>query len=586
MDDHNNHNNHHNHNQIPRFSCAATATAPAILVAPMKTFAAAVTHSDTAAVVVERVAKSLLSLAVGYALARLKRRWLMQWSTTTTTTTTNAQKKNKNKPLPNAAAQPDTTNQDDDDDDDDDRRQHLYFYNLLLNGIIGSGVAIAILKSLNWHHGAGAGLQSVFCAGGLGALVFGIASRNVAEQVVGGLVLAATDAYDQGDRIRLPQCNVEGTVQRISLVGTDIQDNDYNIVQIPNSRILNQHIVNLSRVNRSRVQQTIRLRYQDLPNIPALVQGIPQAIAGLSPPLLAQTPIRAHLTNLLADHVEMVVTCHLHCRPGSAAFLHWRQQILLTIAQAVREAGADFCLPTSVLEPASSQRMMSMTNIVPSPNFNNNNNNSNNNNSNNNTAQPPPASPQQLDLQSGEIANAKTTAAAESINGAIHQRVGSSSTTKDDHHDKAKKSTETIPGLPWIVPKKKHYVKEESSHNAATNKNKRNNNKKDNKHDQAAAKHTETIPGLPWIVPKKKHQVKDPGLSFQTSTAAAASTLGSNNTATMTNTTTSINTEPNHHHHHNPSNKQETAVLSKNPEALLHDNINNHNDGDGDDHPF
>ncbi|KAL7577162.1 hypothetical protein ACA910_003499 [Epithemia clementina (nom. ined.)] len=307
---------------------AAAAAAVPVAALPLKSLAA-VSQLDTT-IMVERLGKAVVAIALGYVLARLKRSLLEQWT---------------NRPMTSAS----------DDDGGGDVPHHLYFYNLLGNGMIGSIVFIVVLKLFRWQHGAGAGLQSLFAAGGLGAVVFGIASRNVAEQVVGGLVIAATNAYDEGDRIRLPESNIEGTVKRISLIDTDIEGYDYSVIQIPNSRILNQHVINLSRVKRSRVQQIIRLRYSDLPKVPDLVQRIPDTIAAQATPVVVTQdvtrPIRAHLSNLKDDHVEMIITCHLHCRPGSAAFLHWRQQVLLAIAQAVRDAGADFSLPTSILEP-------------------------------------------------------------------------------------------------------------------------------------------------------------------------------------------------------------------------------------------
>ena len=279
---------------------------------------------------IARIGRSCVAIAVGYALAKLKHRLLAQW--------TNYQ-----------IAHAHDANQ------EEDEPHHLHFYNLVLNTIIVCLVTLRIGKICH-IHGARAGLQSFFAASGLGAVVFGIASRHVAEQVVGGLVLAATDVYEEGDKICLPESNnLQGFVRRVGLLDTDIESLDHTLIQIPNSRILTQHVVNLSRVKRSRVHQTIRLSYQDLPKVPALVQRIPLLIEQAASPLVlptshAQRPIRAHLTNLCHDHVEVVVTCHLQCRPGSPAFLQGRQQVLLAIAQAVKECRAEFALPTSVWE--------------------------------------------------------------------------------------------------------------------------------------------------------------------------------------------------------------------------------------------
>ncbi|KAL7577174.1 hypothetical protein ACA910_003510 [Epithemia clementina (nom. ined.)] len=188
--------------------------------------------------------------------------------------------------------------------------------------------------------------------------------------------------YQEGDRIRLPEsnggCCLEGIVIRMTLLDTHVRGDDYAVYQIPNSKIVNHYVMNLSRITQSRVQETIRIQYGDmLGKVPELVhEAIPKQILALSPPLVCakinqgsnldhqevsntgqgkqrQQPrrrplLRAYLSSLQRDHVEIIVTCDLHCRPGSVAFIHWRQEILLAIAQAVQDMGAEFAMPTAV----------------------------------------------------------------------------------------------------------------------------------------------------------------------------------------------------------------------------------------------
>eukprot|EP00527_Entomoneis_sp_CCMP2396_P007477 CAMPEP_0198151578 /NCGR_PEP_ID=MMETSP1443-20131203/56163_1 /TAXON_ID=186043 /ORGANISM="Entomoneis sp., Strain CCMP2396" /LENGTH=284 /DNA_ID=CAMNT_0043817297 /DNA_START=93 /DNA_END=944 /DNA_ORIENTATION=- len=145
-----------------------------------------------------------------------------------------------------------------------------------LDFIIFSVTFIFLSDTLKMYIGPG--MNSLFAAGGIGALVFGLASKGLAEQVVGGLVVAAWDVFQVGDRVVLHKSGISGKVQRIGLADTAIMGYDNILVKVPNSQIFNQHVSNLSRVTMSPVQQKLRFKYSDLKKMPKLVKDIKQEI--------------------------------------------------------------------------------------------------------------------------------------------------------------------------------------------------------------------------------------------------------------------------------------------------------------------
>jgi small-conductance mechanosensitive channel len=216
-------------------------------------------------------------------------------------------------------------------------------YDRLIDFLIATITAVVILDEMSIDIGMG--LQSVLSAGGVGALIFSLASKDLAENVVGGFVIQAWDAFDVGDDVKLGD-GTEGTIKTVGLVETEIVGYDNINVRIPNAH-LSQRISNLSRIKRSQVKQTLRFKYSDLDKLPNVLNNIKKEIQASCPKLIAiGKPFQAVLTQYEPDHVQALVNCHFEIPPGSTEFVDNRQQVLLSIAKAVKEGGIEFALPS------------------------------------------------------------------------------------------------------------------------------------------------------------------------------------------------------------------------------------------------
>ena len=84
----------------------------------------------------------------------------------------------------------------------------------------------------------GRALQSVFALGGVGTLVFSLASKDLASQIINGIALAASNKYDEGDYILLGDGTL-GTVCSMGWVSTDLRGT---------SALVDEHRTNIYRI--------------------------------------------------------------------------------------------------------------------------------------------------------------------------------------------------------------------------------------------------------------------------------------------------------------------------------------------------
>lgn len=203
------------------------------------------------------------------------------------------------------------------------------------------------------------GLQTVLSAGGIGALIFSLAAKDLAEQIVGGFALGAwyeelnlsycnanvwilRDALSVGDKVKLNN-GVEGYVKEIGLLETIIEGYDNIVTRIPNSQMTSARVCNLSKVNRRRESQVVRFRYSDLEKIPDVLCEIKEEIR-LSCPKLS-SKVLAVLRSYEKDHIEAIVRAHFDIKPATIEGLENRHDFLLAIGRAMKKKQVNFALP-------------------------------------------------------------------------------------------------------------------------------------------------------------------------------------------------------------------------------------------------
>ena len=223
----------------------------------------------------------------------------------------------------------------------------ISLYDRLIDLVIALVSVEVVLDVLKVDFGMG--VQSIIAGSGVGALVFSLASKDLASALVSGFIVQAWDAFEVGDDVRLGD-GTEGTVKKIGLVETELQSFDNIVQRIPNSQLTNTRVSNLSRMEKSRVNQKLRFKYQDLKKLPKVLGDIKAEIADSCPALISDgsKPFQALLVEYAPDHISAVVNCHFTIPVASREYADNRQTVLLAIARAVERNGVSFALPSII----------------------------------------------------------------------------------------------------------------------------------------------------------------------------------------------------------------------------------------------
>ena len=93
-------------------------------------------------------------------------------------------------------------------------------YDRMLDILILVALAITILDVLKFD--AGPGLSSLFAFGGVGTLIFSLASKDLAAQLVSGLVISTSENFYVGDNVKLGKDTL-GIIDSIGWLYTDLR---------------------------------------------------------------------------------------------------------------------------------------------------------------------------------------------------------------------------------------------------------------------------------------------------------------------------------------------------------------------------
>jgi len=163
--------------------------------------------------------------------------------------------------------------------------------------LVAGGVLLAGLITA-YPYIPGSGSQAFQGAGLFVGLLAALGSSAVASNVISGLMLIYTRAFQEGDRVEIN--GVVGVVQDRDLLVTRIQTPRSEVVSIPNATVITSAIVNFSFARREierpvRLATTVTLGY-DLPwrQVHALMLAAARAVPGIAaepPPQVLQTAL-------------------------------------------------------------------------------------------------------------------------------------------------------------------------------------------------------------------------------------------------------------------------------------------------------
>lgn len=211
---------------------------------------------------------------------------------------------------------------------------------------------IILIAVLGFLQIIGIPLSGLLAFGGMGALILGLAAKDLLANFFGGLFIYADRPFTIGDWISSPDKDIEGTVEKIGWRLTTIRRFDKRALYIPNSLFSSITLENASKMTHRRLLHTLGLRYCDLAVVDSLCTDI-MTLLNNHPDI---DPQAQNLVKLEAFGESSInIRVQAFTKPlANMAFMALQHHLLLHIAACVKQVGADFAFPTQTLDiPAS-----------------------------------------------------------------------------------------------------------------------------------------------------------------------------------------------------------------------------------------
>ena len=216
-------------------------------------------------------------------------------------------------------------------------------YNRLLDFAIGVFAAVGALEVLSLELGVA--FTSLIAVSGVSSVVVALACQEPLSHLINGLLLTFNDKFRPGDEVQFG--DVAGFVTSMGWFDTHVRRYDESTVQIPNGKIMGEKVTNKSRQTWGQYKTELRIRLEDVPQMEAVVATVKAALATMPEVIQQGRNLWVHWRAIEKDACRVVVDLKLRAAGGSTPYYDLVEQCNVRIARAVRDAGADFALPTS-----------------------------------------------------------------------------------------------------------------------------------------------------------------------------------------------------------------------------------------------
>ncbi len=191
----------------------------------------------------------------------------------------------------------------------------------------------------------GINILPLLAFGGISAAAVGFAAKEVIANFFGGIMLHMTRPFVVGDTIVIPSKNdLIGVVEEIGLYMTQIRDVEKRPVYLPNALFSSMLIVNMSQMTHRRIYEVIKLSFEEIEKLPSILESIRAVIAAHSR-VDNHLPFHVVLKELGTYSVDILIEGYT-LATRQEEYFKVKQEILLSINEALKAHGADFSLQT------------------------------------------------------------------------------------------------------------------------------------------------------------------------------------------------------------------------------------------------
>ena len=206
-------------------------------------------------------------------------------------------------------------------------------------------ILIVIAIALGIAQYLGFSISSLLTFGGVGGIVMGFAAKDMLSNIFGGLMIQMDKPFSTGDWIR--SSKFEGTVEKIGWRMTRIRTFAKNPVYIPNSIFASIPIETPSRMTNRRIKEVIGIRYDDIAQIPAIVDEV-EALLKAHKDIDQSESLRVYFNYFNASSLDFNVYAFTKTT-SKDEYQRVKQQILLDVADIIAKHKAEIASPTQTL---------------------------------------------------------------------------------------------------------------------------------------------------------------------------------------------------------------------------------------------
>ena len=203
----------------------------------------------------------------------------------------------------------------------------------------------------------GASAKAILGVGSVGGLAFGLASKEIISNVMGGTIISVLRPFDVGENIFLPQSGpfrspsdpsvAEYNVRSIGWYSTVLVAKDTKPVTVPNGLFLTQTVINVSRQTHRVFVLNFRVRYEDRKHVPALIQDFKQYLTASEAIDSEAHPIRVNVTANNADHLVLNVEAHAY-KVDLTTHYEIKSTVLMDLMDLVERRTGGVAYPTAI----------------------------------------------------------------------------------------------------------------------------------------------------------------------------------------------------------------------------------------------
>ena len=211
-----------------------------------------------------------------------------------------------------------------------------------------SKVSVIIIWSIFALGKMGFNLNALLAFSGAGGILVGFAGKDLFTNIFGGLVIYLDKPFVVGDWIASPDKDIEGDVEAIAWRQTRILTFEKFPIYVPNSIFGTIVIQNKSRLRSRRIKETINIRYTDYDKVNNITSDILKMLKE-HPAINKKYKMYVNFTRVQDGCLTLTVYTFTNTTEFTR-FFEIKQDILLKVAEIIKENGAELAHPTQTID--------------------------------------------------------------------------------------------------------------------------------------------------------------------------------------------------------------------------------------------